>query len=115
MDLAASQVALAAALSTVDDVTGHAYRPATKQLQAGDGWARLGPMERGPGRVFEVAWRVFVALPRGGPESTEWVQAHVEDIVDALEPVGFVDQIEVVEIPDGDSSRYALQFIVRSE
>lgn len=115
MDLAGDRAALAAALSNAPGVTGYQFRPGTKQLQAGDAWPLLGVMDRGPGLVFEATWRVLVALPTGPKEASEWVDAHTEDIVDALTPVAFVDRIEPVTIPDGDTDRYALQFTVRSE
>lgn len=113
MDLAGDRQTLATALSIATDVTGHLYRPVKPRI--GDAWPLLGVMERGPGRAFEASWRVLVWLPQGPKEASEWVDAHTENIVDALEPVGYVDRIEPVTIPDGDSDRYALQFIVRSE
>ncbi|MGK5737273.1 hypothetical protein [Micromonospora sp. URMC 103] len=118
MDLAGDRATLAAALSNAPDVTGYQYRPLKPRM--GDAWPLLGVMERGPGRSFEATWRVLVWLPQGPQKASEWVDAHTEDIVDALEPVGYVDRIEAVTIPDGDADqtaqyRYALQFTVRSE
>lgn len=113
MDLAGDRAALAAALSNASDVTGYLYRPV--KPRAGDAWPLLGVMERGPGRAFDASWRVLVFLPQGPKEASEWVDAHTEDIVDALEPVGYVDRIEPATITDGDADRFALQFTVRSE
>lgn len=113
MDLAADRTAIAAALSTAPDVTGYAFRPV--KLRAGDAWPLLGTMDRAGGLSFTVSWRVLVFLPQDGPGASEWVDSHVEAIVDALEPVGFVDRIEPVTISDGDADRYALQFLMRSE
>lgn len=115
MDLTGDRAALVAALSTAPDVIGHLVRPLKPRL--GDAWALLGPMERGPGRSFEASWRVlvFLAQQAGGQMALEWVDAHVEQIVDALEPVAFVDRIEVVTLAEGDAAPYALQFTVRSE
>lgn len=115
MDLAGDRAAIVAALSTAPDVTGHLDRPVMPRL--GDAWALPGVMERGPGRSFEVSWRVlvFLAQQSGGPTAFEWVDAHVEQIVDALEPLVFVDRIEVVTLAEGDAAPFALQFTVRSE
>ncbi|RKN38453.1 hypothetical protein [Micromonospora endolithica] len=117
MSLAGDRQAIAAALSTAPDVTGHAFRPATTRLREGDAWPLLGTLERGPGMSWAASWRVLVALPTDGVKSAEWVDSHYQDLVDALEgaDVGFVDRIEPVTIPDGDAERYALQITMRSE
>ncbi|MGC4769203.1 hypothetical protein ACLQ25_09510 [Micromonospora sp. DT44] len=113
MSLTGDRQAIAAALSTAPDVTGHEFRPV--RLRHGDAWPLLGAMERGPGRAFEVSWRVLVFLPQDGPASAQWVDDHHEALVDALEDVGFVDRIEPTTIPDGDANPYVLQITMRSE
>ncbi|WP_420123205.1 hypothetical protein [Nakamurella sp.] len=113
MSLAGDRQAIADALSTATDVTGHLYRPV--KLRHGDAWPLLGALERGPGRAFEVSWRVLVYLPQDGAAASEWVDAHHEGLVDALEAVGFVDRIEPITIPDGDANPYVLQITMRSE
>ncbi len=113
MDLAAGRQALVDALSSAPDVTGHAFRPAKPRI--GDAWPLLGPMERADGWAFTVSWRVLVWLPQDGPGSSGWVERHVNELVDALTPVGFVERIEPLTIPDGDNERFALQFQLRSE
>lgn len=119
MSLAGDRQAIAAALSTAPGVTGYEFRPANPRqpvrLRAGDAWPVLGAMDRGPGRAFEVTWRVLVYLPHAVVKASEWVDEHHEQLVDALEDVGFVDRIEVVTIPDGDANPYVLQITMRSE
>lgn len=119
MSLTGDRKAIADALSTAPGVTGYEFRPANPrqpvQLRAGDAWPLLGAMERGPGRAFEVTWRVLVFLPQDAVKSAQWVDDHHEALVDALEQVGFVDRIEPVTITDGDANPYALQITMRSE
>ncbi|MDG4799050.1 hypothetical protein [Micromonospora sp. WMMD980] len=113
MDLAAGRKQLVDALSSAPDVTGHLFRP--PKPRAGDAWPLLGAMERAEGRAFTVTWRVLVFLPEGATGSAEWVEQHVNELVDALEPVGFVERIEPTTITDSDTERYALQISVRGE
>lgn len=113
MSLVGDRAEIAAALSTVDGVKGYAYRPAV--LRAGDGWPLLGPLERADGLSFTATWRVFVVLPQDEQAASEWLDARHEDLVDALEPAGFVDRIEPVELSTEAGGLLAIQITMRSE
>jgi len=54
---------LAAALSTVDGLTGHPKMPAAPRV--GDAWCVMGRGNRAVGDAFDVAWRVRVCVPTG--------------------------------------------------
>jgi hypothetical protein len=64
MSLVAKAAALAAALSTVEGVTGHPNgMPAAPRV--GDAWVQMGRGERATGDAFTVAWRVRLCVPTG--------------------------------------------------
>lgn len=114
MSLAGDRAAIAAALSTVDGVTGYAYRPATPL--PGDGWPRLSSLDRADGNVFYAAWDVFILLPQDEREASDWLDSHHDFLVDALEAsVGFVDRIEPVALSANGSEQFALHITMRGE
>jgi len=104
---------IAAALSTVTGVHGYAYRPAVPR--SGDAWPLLGPLTRAAGMAFEVTWRVLVVLPSDERAASQWVDANYEAVVDALEPIGFVDQVEPVLLSTSAGDQQALQITMRGE
>jgi hypothetical protein len=113
-DRTAKRAEIAAALSTVDDVRGYEFRPAAPRT--GDAWPLLGPLERDTGSVFITTWRVRVLLPQGEREASTFIDAHVDAIYDALQPVAYVDRIEPVTLQvTGGGEQFALEFTMRSE
>jgi hypothetical protein len=92
MSLTGDRQALADALTAVDDVTGHRYRPRT--LPPGTAWPLLQGLDRGPAFDFEATWRVVVILPGDEQRASEWFDAHHEQVADALADFGHVDRIE---------------------
>jgi class 3 adenylate cyclase len=113
MSLVGDRQAIAAALSGVAGVRGYAYRP--KTTKPGDAWPLLGRMDRAAGDAFTINWRVLVLLPQDEAAASEWIDSHVEQLVDALAPVGFVDPIEPVALGASGSDQYALQITMRSD
>ncbi|MEV4384390.1 hypothetical protein AB0J68_01475 [Micromonospora sp. NPDC049580] len=113
MSLVGDRTEIGIALSTVEGVRGYAYRPTV--LAAGDGWPMLGPLERAGGLSFTATWRVFLVLPQDEQAASEWLDTHHEDLVDALEPTGFVDRIEPVELSTEAGPLLAIQITMRSE
>lgn len=113
MSIVGDRAAIAAALSTADGVKGYAYRPnATKP---GDAWPMLSSLDRADGLSFTATWRVLVILPGDEVAASEWIDAHHEQLVDALLNVGFVDTIAPVKLDSSGGDQYALQITMRSE
>ncbi|MEU5965951.1 hypothetical protein ABZ777_32500 [Micromonospora parva] len=113
MSLVGDRTAIATALSTVDGVTGHPTRPTV--LTPGDAWPLLGPLDRADGYSFTATWRVFVVLPPDEIAASEWLDAHVDGLADALLPVGFVDQFVPVAVTTEAGDQLAIQITMRSE
>jgi hypothetical protein len=109
-----SRADIAAALSTVTDVTGYTKRPTTPK--AGDAWPLLTQLEYAGGQAtYEITWRVLVFLPQNEWDSSEWIDSHAEALVEALLPVGHIDRLEPVELGASGTGQYALQLTMRSE
>ncbi|MEU8329821.1 hypothetical protein [Micromonospora sp. NPDC048839] len=113
MSLVGDRTAIATALTTVDEVTGYASKP--KILRPGDAWPLLGPLDRAGGMSFTATWRVFLVLPQDEVTASEWLDSHVEPLVDALLPVGFVDQFLPVAVTTEAGDQLAVQITMRSE
>lgn len=103
---------IAAALSAADGVTGYAYRPTT--AKPGDAWPLSGQWDRSEGLTFIRTWRVVVLLPQDDRAASDWADDHMEDLVDALLPVGFVDRIDFVPAAAESTDQFALQITMRS-
>lgn len=79
---------LAAALSTVDGITGYEWSPAANK--SGDAWPQLASLDRGDIPGFEQSWLVHVRVPgSNGREAAEWAEANAETLVAALLPVAY--------------------------
>lgn len=113
MSLTGDRDAIAQALSTVDDVTGYAYRPTTPR--PGDAWPLLSGLERDQGFTFMVTWRVLVFLPQDEVDASKWIDAHFESLVEALEPKGFVESLVPVNLGADSQQQYGLQITMRGE
>lgn len=113
MSLTDDREAFALALSNVGGVAGYAYRPPAPR--AGDAWPLLGAMDRADGRAFINSWRVLVFLPQDERAASMWMDSTIDDLVDALEPLAFVDRVEPVSIGPEAAPQYALQITMRSE
>jgi hypothetical protein len=113
MSLARGREAIVDALRPVVGVKPHTYRPTTPNV--GDAWPLLGPLERDQGWAFIVTWRVLVLLPQDERAASDWLDANLEAIFDALNPAGFVDRAEPVTITAGGSEQFALQLTIRGE
>jgi len=83
------RAAIAAALSTVEGVTGYEWPPTTPRT--GDAWPALISLERGPGLTFAATWGVHVALPSTAEDAARWAEARFSALVVALLPVAHVE------------------------
>jgi len=102
MSLSADRAELAQILSTIDGVSGFAYRP--KIMSSGNAWPLLGPLERGPADDYLATWRVVIILPTDERKASDWFANHLEDITDALDQFSYVERIEpyAVQTEGGD-------------
>lgn len=110
MSLTGSRAAIAAALSTVDDVHGFEFPPTAPTT--GDGWPRLGALDRDAGLSFICTWSVFLFLPQDERAADAWIDAHHEDLVDALAAVGFVDRVAPVKLAAAGSVGESLALMI---
>ena len=111
-----TRAALAAALSTVDGVTGYARRALVPAPAPGDGWVQWRGNLRADGWAFTQTWAVVIALAGDEVQADEWIEAHTDDLMDALEPVMFVESFQPAALPlIGNSESLALMITGRSE
>lgn len=96
MSIQGDRQAIADALSTVDGVTGHKYRPTV--MRGGAGWPLVQDLQRGPALDFDVTWRVVVVLPAGEQQASEWFDENHEALAEALDDFGHVERIEPTSI-----------------
>lgn len=113
MTFTATRLALKDVLSTVPGVTGYEHRP--NLLKAGDAFALLASANRGPGRAFEATWTVVVML--GGDEyaAQEKLDLLLPDLVQAIDPVAFVDQATPAIYKTEAGEMFAVDITARSE
>lgn len=113
MSIVGDREEIAAALSALDDVAGHPFRPRT--LPPGTGWPMVRSLDRGPARDFEVTWTVVVVLPAEEQRASEWFDAHHEEVADSLAGFGFVDRIEPGLVATSGGDLQAMFLTVRKE
>jgi hypothetical protein len=101
---------IAAALSTVADVTGWTQRPGVPNV--GDAWPLLGPMDRADGDAFIVTWLVRVFVPQDEIAASSWWDQHWPPLYFALQPVGFVDRVAPVALAQ---DQLAFEITMRAE
>ena len=107
-----ARTAIAAALSTVDGVTGYPKKPSTPR--AGDGWALWGGAERWEGAgPFVTTWRVLIALPPDEAAADAWIAGHLDDLIDALQHVAHIDRIDPAIDKVAGNDAYRLQLTAR--
>ncbi len=113
MSLTGDRQELADTLSTVSDVKGHQYRPAS--MKAGDAWPLLEYLDTPEAGAFIAQWRIAVILPPDERKASEWFDAHHEPLADALGDVGYVDRIEPGLVATEAGDLQAMFLIVRRE
>lgn len=103
---------IADTLSTIDGVKGYKFRPDSPK--PGDGWPRFGGMTREDGWMV-VTWNVMVFLPQNEAKASEWMDNHLEALIEGLLPTGFVESVEPANIAVGEATQYGLLVTFRSE
>jgi hypothetical protein len=108
-----TRAALAAALSTVDGITGHEKRPAAPKI--GAAWPIFDSAVRGPGDAFEGTWRVIVLC--GGDENTatDFLDDNLPELCAALDPTAFVDTARAAISKVNGTDVFVVEITARSE
>lgn len=116
MSNAEKRAAIAVALSTVPDVTGYERRALVTAPKVGDGWVRWGGAVREAGSAFMESWVVVIALMTVDEVTADaWIEAHMDDLFDALMPHIFIDSFVPAIDKIGGSDALALMITGRSE
>lgn len=111
-----SRTTLAAALVGYPGVKPYPYRPTSPKV--GDAW----PMWRGasadgaPGHSLAHSWALLIVLPADERAASEWIDANLDGLCDAIRPAAFVTEVDPVILPvNGTPGLPALQFTCESE
>lgn len=104
---------IADALSTVDGVTGYPKRP--KVVKAGDAWALINQLTRGPGNAFEIEWRIAVLIGPDVGTATDKFDSLIPEVTQALVHVAYVDSARPIAIPIEGGELYGAEILARSE
>jgi hypothetical protein len=108
-----TRLAIAAAVSTVTNHTGYARRPTVPK--PGDAWPQWRGNERADGFAFVESWAVLIMLPSEEVSADEWADTYGEQLLAALEPVMFVDQLQPAVFKLSNNDAYALMITGRTE
>ncbi len=105
---------LAAALSTVDGVTGHARRP--RAPRPGDAWPQWAGAERADGQAFLQAWNIIVVCSQGTADAADaFLDEHGDALADALLGAIFVVSMTPSLLKADGDDLYALTINGRTE
>ena len=109
-----TRAALATALDTADPkIRGHEFPPGG--LGFGDAWPQLRSLVRGPGSTWEAAWSIWVVLGADELVASKYFDDFVPLLMDALEPLVFIDQVAPVTVQVSGGEVLALEISARSE
>jgi hypothetical protein len=108
-----TRVAIAAALDTVQGLTGTPRRP--KLVTAGAAWPQWGGSERADGGAFLVTWNILVVLPAQEQDADEFVDDRLDDLYDAIQPVAHITGYQPAQLQTSEGDLYALMITARSE
>lgn len=107
------RAALAAAMSTVDGVTGYVRRPTAPKV--GDGWPLWRGSVRDEGYAFMETWAVVIAVGPNEVDADKWIEAHEQALFDALQSLLFVESFTPVAGPVQGNDALSLMITGRSE
>jgi hypothetical protein len=72
--------------------------------------------QRADGWAFTETWVVVIALAGDEVQADAWIEAHIDNLLEALEPVMFVESFSPAVTPlVGNSEALALMITGRSE
>lgn len=107
MSNADTRAEIAAAVSTLDGLTGFAERPANPK--AGDAWPQWRGAERAGGFAFLETWQVVIVMPSEEVKADEWADLYGYELAQILQPVLHVTGIQPATLPvSGQNDTYAL-------
>lgn len=104
---------IADALTTVTGITGYVTRP--KVVRAGDAWAQVNQLTRGPGTAFETEWRIAVVVGADVGTATDKFDSLIPAVTQALQPVAYVDSARPIAIPIEGGELFGAEILARSE
>jgi hypothetical protein len=78
----AARSAFAAALSEVAGVQGYAWKPSAPKV--GDGWPRWQGSEHIAPGAMQTTWQIVILLPTDEQKQQEWIEARLDELIDAL-------------------------------
>jgi hypothetical protein len=108
-----SRQSIADALSTVDGITGYPERP--KVTKAGDAWALVNQLTRGPGAAFQTEWRIAVTIAADVATATDRFDTLIPEVTQALQEVAYVDSARPIAVPTEAGDLYGAEILARSE
>lgn len=108
-----SRADIADALSLVEGVTGHEFRPSV--LGSGDAWPLVASLESAEGWDYVTNWRILVVLSGDEQTSAEQFVTLAPQLIDTLRPVAAVDTIAPVTISTTAGDVPGLQITARSD
>lgn len=108
-----NRASIAAALSTVEGVTGYVEKPPATKV--GDAWPQIDQLTRGPGNAFETTWRIAVVTGADVGTATDRFDSLIPEVTQALQAVAYVDLARPVKIPTEAGDLYGAEIIARSE
>lgn len=113
MNNAAVRQAIGEALDGVTGVRGYARKPDV--VRVGDGWPLWRGGERADGFLFTQTWGAVVALSQEYTSADDFADAMGEELVEALEPIMFVDSMAPIVVPTSAGDLPALMITGRCE
>lgn len=113
MTNAEMRTAIAAAVSTIDGLTGYTKRP--DSINVGDVWPRWRGTARGDDRMFVNTWVVVVALPGDEDTADDWVDLYGPALFTALQPLLYITAFDPAVLPMTGTDSLALQITGTTE
>lgn len=115
MSMATERDAIATAMTAIG-LHGFVYRPAL--VREGDCWPLWAGASRGEGPLWAGlthVWTVTIALSADERAASDWIDDHLDLIMDALTPVMAVDSFEPAALPTEAGDLLALTITGRTE
>lgn len=106
MSISSTRTALEGALDAATGVQFYERPPSTPRTGDAFGfWSGAIPPDRGAYALsFAHEWQVHIVVPADPVAADEWVEAHLEDVVDAVADVLAISSIQPGKIPAGKST-----------